>query len=105
MRLMPSTAILHELLDPASKSLRERSVLDGETAGKVFYEYATFCASQLEDQYAMEDTKRMESLHRNKQQESVQYLVAIQEADRRKDKNTVKNLTKERDRALKMQKM
>ena len=105
MRISPSDAIIQDLLEPASRSLHERSVVDGSTAGKLFFEYATFCTSQLEDQHAIADTKRIEGLHRSKQKEAYQYVEAIANAKQRNDETAVKKLTKEWERANKLENM
>jgi serine-protein kinase ATM len=105
VRLSPSEEIVNDLLEPASRSLRERSVTQGKIAGTVFFEYATFCTGQLEDQHAIADIKRMEALHKSKQEESLRYIDAIRAAERRKDHNAAKTLSKDRERAQKLQKM
>ena len=105
MRLSASDTIIQDLLEPASRSLRERSVADGSTAGKLFFEYATFCTSQLEDQHAIADTKRIEGLHRSKQKEACQYLEAIAIAKQGDDEATVKKLRKEWERVNKLENM
>jgi ataxia telangiectasia mutated family protein len=105
MRLSPSDAIVHEFLEPATRILSERAMRDGETAGKVFFEFAQFCTSQLEDQHGIEDAKRMEGLHKAKQDEAQAYSKLIKTAENRNDKNEVKRLTKDYERALKLQKM
>jgi serine-protein kinase ATM len=105
MRLSPSDVIIHDLLEPASRSLRERSLAAGPIAGKVFYEYASFCTSQLEDQYAIADIKRMENLHRSKHQEALQYLEVVRKAMQRNDQNAAKRYKKDYERAEKLEKM
>src|SRR5277367_4895400 len=105
MRLSPSDAIVHEFLEPATRILSERATRDGETAGKLFFEFAQFCTSQLEDQHGIEDAKRMEGLHKAKQDEAQAYSSLIKIAEQKNDKNEVKHLTKDYDRALKLQRM
>lgn len=105
MRLSPADAIVQDLLEPACQSLHERSITCGQTAGKVFFEYATFCTAQLEDQHAIADIKRMESLHRSKQEEALRYGNAIKDAERRNDQHIIKRLSKDWERASKLQKM
>lgn len=105
MRLSPSDAIVHEFLEPATRILSEKPIKDGETAGKVFFEFAQFCTSQLEDQHGIEDAKRMESLHKAKQEEAQAYSTLIKSAETSNDKNTIKNLTRDYERALKLQKL
>src|SRR5271169_5391128 len=105
MRLSPSDAIVHEFLEPATRILSERPIKDGEAAGKVFFEFAQFCTSQLEDQHGIEDAKRMESLHKAKQEEAQAYSTLIKSAETSNDKNTIKNLTRDYERALKLQRL
>lgn len=102
MRLSPSDTIIHDLLEPASRSLREQSVTEGATAGKVFFEYATFCTFQLEDSHAIADIKRIESLYRNKREEASRYAESINAAAQQKDENAVKRLTRDGERANKL---
>ena len=105
MRLSPSDAIVHDFLEPATRLLSERAMRDGQTAGKVFFEFAQFCTSQLEDHHGIEDAKRMESLHKAKQDEVQAYSSLIKSAEQRKEKNQVMVLTREYERALKLQRM
>ena len=105
MRLNPSDVIVRELLEPASASCRQHFASNGEISGKVFFEYATFCTIQMEDQHTLADTKRMEALHRNKQDEASRYNEAIKYAEQRNDKNTARKMTRDLDKALKLQKM
>ena len=105
MRLIPSDEIVQEIFEPASRCLLQRSETDGETAGRVFFEYASFCTKQLEDQYVLADIKRMENLHRNKQEEVLRYNEPIQVAKMQNDQTTYKKLMKEHDRAIKLQRM
>jgi serine-protein kinase ATM len=105
MRLIPSDLIVQEIFEPASKELLQRSVTDGETSGRVFFEYAAFCTTQLEDHYILADIKRMESLHRSKQEEVLRYSDPIRAAKMQNDQVTYKRLVKEHDRALKLQRM
>ena len=83
----------------------ERPVKDDSTVGKLFFEYATFCTSQLEDQHAIADTKRIEALHRSKQKEASQYVEAIANAKQRNDETAVKRLTKEWEQVNKRENM
>ena len=103
MRLCPSDEIIRDLLEPASQSLRERSIIEGHTAGKLFFEYATFCNSQLEDQHAIADAKRIENLHKSKQKETSQITEAIDDAKTRNDEHAVKRLKKDLERATKLE--
>ena len=105
MRLSPSDIIVQELLEPAVKSLTERAEIGGTTAGTVFFEYAAFCTAQLEDQQAIADIKRMETLHKNKQEESNRYIDAIRDAERRDDRESAKAFSRDRERAQKLQRM
>jgi ataxia telangiectasia mutated family protein len=105
MRLSPSDAIIQDLLEPALRSLREQSVTEGTTAGKVFFEYATFCTSQLEDQHAIADLKRIESLYRTKLNEASQYKSSINAAKQQKDENDARRLKKEWERTDKLANM
>ena len=105
MRLIPSDLIVQEIFEPASKDLLARSITDGETAGRVFFEYASFCTTQLEDQYVLADIKRMENLHRSKQDEVHRYSEPIQAAKMQHDQITYKKLMKDHDRAFKLQRM
>jgi serine-protein kinase ATM len=105
MRLSASDTIIDDLLEPASKSLRDRSIAHGQTAGKVFFEYAIFCTIQLEDQHAIADIKRMESLYRNKQNEALQYTNPMKSAQNQADESTLKKLQRDYERATKQAKM
>lgn len=96
---------MHDLLEPASQSLRARSIVQGQTAGKVFFEYAMFCTTQLEDQHAIADIKRMESLHRTKQNEALRYSDPIKSAERQSNDTNYKRLVRDQDRAVKLAKM
>ena len=105
MRLSPSDVIVRDLLEPASTSCRQQLANDGKTSGKVFFEYAMFCTVQIEDQHAIADIKRMESLHKSKQDEASRYNDAIKHSKLQRDENAVKRLKKDFERALKLQKM
>ncbi len=105
LRLISSDLIVQEIFEPASKNMLQRSVAQGKPAGRVFFEYASFCTTQLEDQYVLADIKRMETLHRSKQEEVHRYTEAIQAAKAQSDQTTYKKLCKEHDRACKLQRM
>lgn len=103
--MISSDLIVQDIFEPASKYLPQKSIAQNKTAGRVFFEYASFCTTQLEDQYVLADIKRMESLHRSKQEEVFRYTEAIQAAKAQNDQTTYKKLFKEHERASKLQRM
>jgi ataxia telangiectasia mutated family protein len=96
---------MQELLDPAAESLGRRSITASATAGKVSFEYAMFCTTQLEDQHTIADIKRMENLYKTKQAEVSRYEVALQDARQMSDKALVTKLAKDREKAIKLRNM
>jgi len=77
MRLSPSDVIVDKFLDPAVHSLERRSDTVGTTAGKVFFEYASFCLTQLEDSSFLEDLERVKRLYDSKQSEVSRFQDAL----------------------------
>jgi len=77
MRLSPSDVIVDKFLDPAVRSLESRSDTVGTTAGKVFFEYASFCLTQLEDSSFLEDLERVKRLYDSKQNEVFRFQEAL----------------------------
>lgn len=77
MKLSPSDVILDNLLDPAVRSLENRSDTVGKTAGKVFFEYASFCLTQLQDPSFLEDLDRVQRLYDSKQSEVSRFQKAL----------------------------
>jgi ataxia telangiectasia mutated family protein len=103
MRLKPSDFVIQELLEPAVENLRQGSTIETTTAGTVYFQYATFCTTQLEDQHSIADMKRMESLYKSKQLEVLQYADPIRDAQQRGNKNILDRLVRDRDKADKLQ--
>jgi serine-protein kinase ATM len=103
MRLKSSDFVIQELLEPAVEILRQGSTTETTTAGKVYFQYATFCTAQLEDQHSIADIKRMESLYKSKQLEVLQYRDLIRDARQRGDKTKLDQFVKNRDKANKLQ--
>lgn len=105
MRLQSSDSVIQEFLEPAVQKLPERAITANTTAGKVFFEYASFCKTQLEDQHAILDTKRMENLYKTKQEEVVQLKDALRVARQAKvpDQTEIDRIIRDRGKALKMQ--
>ncbi|KAJ5719360.1 hypothetical protein N7493_007815 [Penicillium malachiteum] len=66
-RLEKPDSILHDYLSPAVKELKGASA--GETAGRVYHGFATFCDQQLLNTDVMEDFKRVEQLRDRKEKE------------------------------------
>ncbi|KAJ6037034.1 hypothetical protein N7540_001313 [Penicillium herquei] len=66
-RLEKPDFILHDYLSPAVKELKGAS--EGETAGRVYHGFATFCDQQLLNTDGMEDFKRVEQLRYRKEKE------------------------------------
>lgn len=105
MRLLQSDKLIEEFFEPASQSLQKGSHPQGEVAGKIYFEYASFCAAQLEDQHTIADIKRMENLHRTKANEVQQYTETMKMAKERGDQFAFKRLYRDHERATKLQKM
>lgn len=66
---------------PAIKELRGSS--DGEEAGRVFHEFATFCDQQLQNADGLEDFTRIEQLRDRKEKELVDLERMIKAAEGR----------------------
>ncbi|KAJ5893828.1 hypothetical protein N7495_005519 [Penicillium taxi] len=66
-RLEKPETILQDYLSPAVKELKGAS--HGETAGRVYHEFATFCDMQLSNPDGLEDFKRVEQLRDRKEKE------------------------------------
>lgn len=66
-RLEKPDTILQDYLSPAVKELRGAS--EGETAGRVYHGFATFCDQQLLNPDVLEDFKRVEQLRDRKEKE------------------------------------
>ena len=81
-RLEKPDSILSQYLEPAIQQLR--GVSDGEEAGEVFHEFATFCDKQLQNPGSIEDFERIARL-RQKKLEEVQELERLFKSSRRRD--------------------
>ncbi|KAJ5587425.1 uncharacterized protein N7459_003190 [Penicillium hispanicum] len=68
-RLEKPESILHDYLSPAVKELKGAS--EGETAGRVFHGFATFCDQQLLNPDGLEDFKRVVQLRDRKEKELI----------------------------------
>ncbi|KAJ5107138.1 hypothetical protein N7456_003813 [Penicillium angulare] len=66
-RLEKPDSILQDYLSPAVKELKGAS--EGETAGRVYHGFATFCDQQLLNSDGLEDFKRVEQLRNRKESE------------------------------------
>ncbi|KAJ5279527.1 hypothetical protein N7478_004899 [Penicillium angulare] len=66
-RLEKPDSILQDYLSPAVKELKGAS--EGETAGRVYHGFATFCDQQLLNPDGLEDFKRVEQLRNRKESE------------------------------------
>ncbi|KAI9882878.1 MAG: N-terminal acetyltransferase A complex catalytic subunit ard1 [Watsoniomyces obsoletus] len=66
-RLEKPEEIISQYLVPAVKELK--GVSDGDAAGRVFHEFATFCDGQLQDADNLEDFRRIERLRQRKEAE------------------------------------
>jgi serine-protein kinase ATM len=96
MRLSPSEVIVDNLLDPAVRSLESRADTVGTTAGKVFFEYASFCLSQLEDSSFLEDLDRVKRLYDSKQSEVSRFQEALKTDSNSKMKRDKERAEKDR---------
>ena len=79
-RLEKPDVILSKYLEPAIRHLGART--DGDEAGHVFFEFATFCDKQLQNAGNVEDFERIKKM-RQKKQDDVKDLEKLQQASRR----------------------
>jgi serine-protein kinase ATM len=96
--------VIEDYFEPACRSLQSPSGPTDEVAGKIHFEYASFCADQLDDQHTISDIKRMESLYRTKSSEVQQYVETMQRTKVGGDQLAFKKLLRDHDRAVKLQK-
>ncbi len=66
-RLEKPDEIICQYLIPAVKELK--GISDGDAAGRVFHEFASFCDGQLQDADNLEDFRRIERLRQRKEAE------------------------------------
>ncbi|OAX85516.1 hypothetical protein ACJ72_00105 [Emergomyces africanus] len=66
-RLQKPDTIIQEYLIPAIKELKGNS--EGEEAGRVFHEFASFCDQQLQNPDGLEDFRRIEQIRYRKERE------------------------------------
>ncbi|KAI2630503.1 phosphatidylinositol 3 [Xylaria nigripes] len=69
-KLEKPDSIHRNYLEPALKELKGKA--DGEEAGKVYHQFATFCDEQLQDPDGLEDLARLKHLRQGKQDEVAQ---------------------------------
>ncbi|KAI1430843.1 phosphatidylinositol 3 [Xylaria sp. CBS 124048] len=77
-RLEKPDSIHKNYLQPALKELRGKA--DGEEAGKVYHQFATFCDEQLQNPDSLEDLARLKHLRQGKLEEVKQLTKLIASA-------------------------
>ncbi|OJD11921.1 hypothetical protein AJ78_07406 [Emergomyces pasteurianus Ep9510] len=86
-RLQKPDTIIQEYLIPAIKELRGNS--EGEQAGRVFHEFASFCDQQLQNPDGLEDFRRIEQIRHRKEKE-VMDLEKMMESAKGKEKEQLR---------------
>ncbi|KAI1176265.1 phosphatidylinositol 3 [Nemania sp. FL0916] len=93
-RLEKPDSIQKNYLQPALKELKGKA--DGEEAGKVYHQFATFCDEQLQNPDGLEDLARLQHLKQGKSDEVKQLMELISSA---KDTQTRTRFTPHLNRA------
>ncbi|KAI1313631.1 phosphatidylinositol 3 [Xylaria venustula] len=93
-RLEKPDSIQKNYLQPALKELRGK--VDGEEAGKVYHQFATFCDEQLQNPDSLEDLARLQHLRKGKSDEVTQLMELVSNA---KDTQTRTRFTSHLNRA------
>ncbi|KAJ3578031.1 hypothetical protein NPX13_g2535 [Xylaria arbuscula] len=93
-RLEKPDSIQKNYLYPALKDLRGKA--DGEEAGKVYHQFATFCDEQLQNPDSLEDLARLQHLKQGKSDEVAQLMGLVSNA---KDTQTRTRFTSHLNRA------
>ncbi|KAI0552937.1 phosphatidylinositol 3 [Xylaria curta] len=77
-RLEKPDSIQRNYLQPALKQLKGKA--DGEEAGKVYHQFATFCDEQLQNPDSLEDLARLQHLKQGKSDEVKQLMELVANA-------------------------
>ncbi|KAI1755403.1 phosphatidylinositol 3 [Xylaria castorea] len=93
-RLEKPDSIQRNYLQPALKELKGKA--DGEEAGKVYHQFATFCDEQLQNPDSLEDLARLQHLKKGKSDEVKQLMELVANA---KDTQTRTRFTSHLNRA------
>ncbi|KAI0862621.1 phosphatidylinositol 3 [Xylaria cubensis] len=93
-RLEKPDSIQRNYLQPALKELKGKA--DGEEAGKVYHQFATFCDEQLQNSDSLEDLARLQHLKQGKMDEVKQLTELVANA---KDTQTKTKFTSHLNRA------
>ncbi|KAI1818747.1 phosphatidylinositol 3 [Poronia punctata] len=93
-KLEKPDSIQKNYLQPALKELKGKA--DGEEAGKVYHQFATFCDEQLQNPDGLEDLARLQHLRQGKSEEVRQLMELVSNA---KDTQTRTRFTSHLTRA------
>lgn len=91
-RLEKPEEIIKDYLIPSIRELKDQT--QGQEAGQVFHEFASFCDKQLQNPDAIEDMARMKSLMERKAQEAHEYERLSKAAKSSREREGYRNASK-----------